>query len=298
MTYSLFIPWFEKQLTQADVEYIFKELKWGNVSNINMVLKDIPSVHYVGFVEISSINKKYQGIFDKLDYGDFEMVYFDNHKVFKCVSFFKVYKNKNKKKSREMFGCNQLPERKSTPKFKTTFEFVNSRRESVEHTVNTEPEAEPEAEPESKLIPRTFNKLPWWSPNRGRVQVWPHLHWGNTIYDYNTMVKKMEVVCKEINETTDYKFRVIPKNTYCSEVNGSWNVAICVVIDGYTHLYMYRCDTGFESMYGCPFYNVQYLYDLNHCMLNKKTQPECFKVLEDTLIKVLGPAKKIDHFES
>ena len=101
-----------------------------------------------------------------------------------------------------------------------------------------------------------------------------------------------------------YECELYDKNTYTRELNGSWNVVIGIKHTRedskkiYQAMYLFRHDSNYNETYGCPFYNVEYLYDLKHCMLNKKTQPECFKILEDTLIKVLGQAKKIDHFES
>jgi hypothetical protein len=99
--------------------------------------------------------------------------------------------------------------------------------------------------------------------NIGPVKIYPHIVHKSKL-DVDTLAKIVVEKCQADN----LKATLIDKNSYCSEVNG-WNV-ITICIDGITYTYLIRYDNSYQSTFGCPFVNTEYIEGLKHAALDRQ----------------------------
>jgi len=128
--------------------------------------------------------------------------------------------------------------------------------------------------------------IPYWS--LGRVTIYPHLEF-DKLYSYEelgTIVAELKAFYKN-----EMKIIVFGESTYCSEVNGRWNVAFGVVgSDGVTYMYMIRRDKDIGKSYACPFQNTDYVYDIKHSVLDGQSSrcPNEFALIDKYLTEKLS----------
>ena len=136
--------------------------------------------------------------------------------------------------------------------------------------------------------------IPYWKLSN-RVIVYPHLEF-DELYSYEELINIVNDMKSFYEESINMV--VFEKNTYCSEVNGLWNVCFGVVDDeGRTFMYMLRRDMDLGKSYACPFQNTDYVYDIKHSILDGKINrcPEEFALIEKYLTEKLS-AKRISAF--
>ena len=131
-----------------------------------------------------------------------------------------------------------------------------------------------------------------------RVKVYPHLEW-NGIMTYEEM---LEVAKKLKTALPNYNIKIWERSSYCSEINGTWNVVISIIHDDITYTYMIRRDKELGKTFGCPFHNVDYAYDLKHTCLsldiNSGKVSSQFQEIEKNLNIIMGPGKSITCFQT
>jgi hypothetical protein len=116
---------------------------------------------------------------------------------------------------------------------------------------------------------------------KGHVVIIPHIKF-NRLYTY-VEIWSMVLLMKEVL-LDKIDISIFEKNSYCSEVNGSWNVVFSVVLDNTNYTYMIRRDNQLKKTYGCPFYNSQYGYDGYQSIDDSKCSVG-FKYIEDYLVE-------------
>ena len=125
------------------------------------------------------------------------------------------------------------------------------------------------------------NTMKYWK--RGQVIIRPHLEIGD-LWSYDQIKQKVDTMKQEIGIQN---INIYEKNSYCYELNGSWNVVFGFLIrreDGtlIEYTYMVRRDHLLNKTYFCPFYVEGHGY----CSLPKmeftlKDTPQEFKIVED-----------------
>ena len=141
------------------------------------------------------------------------------------------------------------------------------------------------------------NTMKYWK--RGKVIIRPHLVIDN-LWTYDLIelyVKQMK------HDLSNLNINIYEKNSYCSELNGYWNVVIGFLIrreDGelIEYTYMVRRDHLLCKTYFCPFYVEGHGY----CSLPKmeftlKDTPQEFLIVED-YFKTNFNATEISTFPS
>lgn len=135
-----------------------------------------------------------------------------------------------------------------------------------------------------------------------RASFFPHLELDNK----TSTQEEMRYICNKLKEQlSDLTIIIYNKNTYCSELNGDWNVCFSVkenkIEDKYeTYMYTYiirSCDN-LKKTFGCPFINYHYIYNLKTTALMESTNSELFNVIENKLMEFYPNAKKVDYFET
>ena len=120
--------------------------------------------------------------------------------------------------------------------------------------------------------------IPYWK--LGGVSIYPHLEF-DKLYSYEeliTIVEELKLFYKD-----EMSILVFGESSYCSEVNGTWNVAFGVVgSDGVTYMYMIRRDKDIGKSYACPFQNTEYANDINHSVLDGQSKrcPKEFAMID------------------
>ena len=131
----------------------------------------------------------------------------------------------------------------------------------------------------------------------GPVNIFPHLSWDGCL-DNQELVETAQKIKSELS---DLNVKIHEQSTYCSEVNGPWNVVISISSkeNGTTikYIYMIRRDSELSKTFGCPLINTEYF------MLHERPLSKCYNELlfdsfEKALIKVLGNGTSIDVFET
>tara|TARA_B100000787_G_C16191445_1_gene297775 strand:+ start:1090 stop:1743 length:654 start_codon:yes stop_codon:yes gene_type:complete len=139
--------------------------------------------------------------------------------------------------------------------------------------------------------------IPFWRPGLGKVIIYPHLEI-NEVWTYDRM---RDEVLKMKETLTELSFITYMQSSYCSEINGRWNVAFSLeVLDGDTtfhRTYMIRYDHHLKKVYCCPFYHEDYGYLGNnpHRMLGRTECPKEFEILEKYMMEHWG-GTPIDTF--
>lgn len=149
---------------------------------------------------------------------------------------------------------------------------------------------------------RTYKQIPEWK--LGPVTIYPSLKWGTT-YSFEQITQFANQLAKKIQLPENVSINVFPVNSYCSEVNGRWNVSFGIVqrteTKTITYMYMIRRDTDLDAdiggTYACPFFNYEYCYEKHsHTSLSQKK--EFLTLVETTLQNIMGAATKITHFHT
>lgn len=130
------------------------------------------------------------------------------------------------------------------------------------------------------------------------VSIYPHLEFG-ILYTYEELKK----IALDIKKELFGEFMTIYEtNSYCSEVNGFWNVCFSININptgqnssGKNFTYMLRRDIGCGKSYGCPFRHADY-GDIMHYSFGHSECSQELKKLEQYLMRTLNQPKKIDCF--
>lgn len=134
-----------------------------------------------------------------------------------------------------------------------------------------------------------------WCPDRGSVIIYPHCVLEGKILDLDNVIQSL--VQEVSSSMSEIKIHTWKTNTFCSEVNGQWNRIITLHINGWNYHYMIRRDTGFNSTYGCPFYNSEYPKESPLYPTFMKNTEDLFSKFESCVFKVLGVGvKKIKEF--
>jgi hypothetical protein len=125
------------------------------------------------------------------------------------------------------------------------------------------------------------NTMKYWK--RGKAIIRPHLEIGD-LWSYDQIKQKVDTMKQEIGIQN---INIYEKNSYCYELNGSWNVVFGFLIrreDGtlIEYTYMVRRDHLLHKTYFCPFYVEGHGY----CRIPKmeftlKDTPQEFKIVED-----------------
>ena len=94
---------------------------------------------------------------------------------------------------------------------------------------------------------------------------------------------------------------VYNKNTYTYELNGSWNIVISINYKGENNLIYYGMYVFMiikNKIYGCPFYNKEYVSTLRHHSIDSPNTNEYYKLLEKNIIEIFSKekCKLIDSF--
>jgi len=138
--------------------------------------------------------------------------------------------------------------------------------------------------------------------NLGRVSIFPHIEF-KKLYTF----EEIQDITKKIQNDFEDKFQVLiyPKNTYCCEMNGYWNVIIGFKKtikkgnkkDSYIYTYVIRRDSELGKSYGCPILNKEYIFDriIRENSFDNRNCPEEFKIFEDYLKKEYS-GKEINSF--
>tara|TARA_B100000767_G_scaffold60235_2_gene55993 strand:- start:72 stop:554 length:483 start_codon:yes stop_codon:yes gene_type:complete len=132
--------------------------------------------------------------------------------------------------------------------------------------------------------------IPFWK--LGRVIIYPHIEF-SSLWTYDQIlaaVKDLQLNCVALG------IKIYEKNSYCSEVNGRWNVVFSVRDFKGDYTYMIRRDHTLKKTFACPFYNEQYGYIGDTC-LNKTRFPVGLDILERYLLGKHG-GKLIDRFQT
>jgi hypothetical protein len=129
--------------------------------------------------------------------------------------------------------------------------------------------------------------------NLGSVEIYPNIV-VESILNLDETIEKILVESSHLIPTA----YIWKKNTFCSEVNGSWNRIISFKIDNFKYHYMIRIDSYFNSTYGCPFYNREYEKE---CPFSQKflkdEDKNLFLEFEKIIFKVFGQnTKRITEF--
>ena len=132
--------------------------------------------------------------------------------------------------------------------------------------------------------------IPCWRPNQGRVVIYPHIEIP-VMWSYDQLLASVT----DIQLNCDGLFiKIYEKNSYCSEVNGGWNVVFTFTSNKTNYTYMIRRDYDLKKTFACPFYNVEYGYIGDACF-NKDNCPVEFDILERYILDKYG-GKIINHF--
>lgn len=126
----------------------------------------------------------------------------------------------------------------------------------------------------------TPNSMSCWKI--GDVIIKPHIKF-NKLYTYYEIWSMISLMKDKLSDKIFIS--IFDKNSYCSEVNGLWNVVFSVVFNNTNYTYMIRRDTLLNKTYGCPFVNSQYAYDSTpHQSLDSINCIAIFKYIEDYLV--------------
>ena len=134
-----------------------------------------------------------------------------------------------------------------------------------------------------------------------RAIVYPHLELEQRAYsqeEMRSLCNKLKDVLKE--EIPSLEVIVYPQSSYCSEINGPWNVCFSVQEENsnYKYTYIIRRCVDFKKTYGCPFQNTEYIYDLNTTALMESTNSSLFNIIESKLIELCPNSKKVNYFDT
>ena len=135
--------------------------------------------------------------------------------------------------------------------------------------------------------------IPHWRPDSGSVIIYPHCVVEGKILNLNNSIENL---FKKVSDSMPgVKIQIWKTNTFCSEVKGQWNRIITITIDEWKYHYMIRRDKGFNSTYGCPFYNNEYPKEAP--LTIEQIGDEKFKIFESLVFVILGSScKKIKYF--
>ena len=146
------------------------------------------------------------------------------------------------------------------------------------------------------FVQYTMGKIYEWNLSQ-RAIVHPHLELVQRPYNY----KEMYDLCLKLKgELPDFDIKIYDQSTYCSELNGSWNVCFAIGDPETKMAYTYiirRC-IDFNKTFGCPFVNTGYIYDLKIAGLLKKHNRKLFDIVESKLIELVPTAKKVNYFDT
>ena len=145
----------------------------------------------------------------------------------------------------------------------------------------------------TKTIPTKISK--WYLGQN--VIIEPCIEWNQE----RTLNELNELVIKIKNSLPEYNFVIYPKDSYCYEVNGDWNVCFGIMEYGITFTYMLMCCVQTKKCYGCSFLNTEYINSIGHNSLSEDMCPDIYEDVEDTLYELLIEQKEnpvlIDCFE-
>lgn len=141
-------------------------------------------------------------------------------------------------------------------------------------------------------IPNTEknSSIPFWV--RGRVVIYPHIEFP-FVWSYDQLlaaVMDIQLNCDGL------RIQIYEKNSYCSEVNGGWNVVFAVLSNNTNYTYMIRRDHDLKKTFACPFYNVEY-GTIGDICFNKSNCSIDFGILEQYLLGKYG-GKHIERFQT
>ena len=132
--------------------------------------------------------------------------------------------------------------------------------------------------------------IPFWRPKQGRVIIYPHIEIP-VVWSYDQLLASVT----DIQLNCDGIFiKIYEKNSYCSEVNGHWNVAFSITSNKTDYTYMIRRDHELKKTFACPFYNVEYGSTGDACF-DKDNCPVEFDILERYILDKYG-GKIINRF--
>ena len=145
----------------------------------------------------------------------------------------------------------------------------------------------------TKINPQKISK---WSIGQN-VIIEPCIEWNN----YHTLDELNEIVINLKNYMPEYEFIIYPKNTYCKEVNGEWNVCFGIIDNKTTYMFMLMICDNLTKCFGCSLLNMEYNYSMDHNSLSEDICPDIYEDLEDTLYDLLIERKEnpvlVDCFE-
>ena len=107
------------------------------------------------------------------------------------------------------------------------------------------------------------------------------------------LVEKLKALLPEL------KILIYKQNTYCYEVNGTWNVCFHVYDPKKNTIYTYMirsCDD-FNKTYGCPFVNSEYIKG-GTMALTKEVNEQLFYIIESTLKELVPSAVNVNYFDT
>ena len=140
--------------------------------------------------------------------------------------------------------------------------------------------------------------IPYWKTQS--VTIYPHLVINNYL-NYDILVNLATQVKTNMKEK-GYECELYDNNTYTRELNGSWNVVIGIKHTRedskkiYQAMYLFRHDSNYNETYGCPFYNKEYVYDLNHYSVHNNK--ELFNTLETSIKEIKPEFKPTTYFRT
>lgn len=136
----------------------------------------------------------------------------------------------------------------------------------------------------------TDSSIPLW--RLGRVVIYPHIEFP-FLWTYDQILAAVtDLQCNCVG----LQIKIYEQNSYCSELNGQWNVVFSVRDFKTNYTYMIRRDHTLKKTFACPFYNEQYGYIGDAC-LNKTRCPVGLGILERYLLDTYG-GRLIDRFQT
>ena len=141
------------------------------------------------------------------------------------------------------------------------------------------------------------NKLRIWHLSH-RAKVYPHLELDNRPY---SQLEMRELCNKLAKSLPNLKFTIYEQSSYCNELNGPWNVCFSVKNPeekGGFYTYIIRRCVDLNKTFGCPFFNNQYVHDLNTFALSKVCNEKLFTEIENKLISLCPNVQKVDYFDT
>ena len=155
---------------------------------------------------------------------------------------------------------------------------------------NVLPRQQKEETEQSGTNPDLDSSIPFW--RRGRVVIRPHIEFP-FLWTYDQILATITDI--QLN-CDGLLIKIYETNSYCSEVNGRWNVVFSVVSNNTNYTYMIRRDHTLKKTFACPFFNDKY-GEIGDICFNMENSPTEFIILERYLLNKYG-GKLIDRFQT